>query len=598
MEGKKDQVEDLSDQRMRLIVKKDSDTRLRSELIGSQSILTPEEVNNLSRATIVGYVTLLRQLNKSTTSCRNVIDDFDPKQSKIYSDDNNDSARSKSVSDDKSREGPISLSGLVQSQVMTQSIRSTTDTLGIVKSIDYLITLQREERIEKERQLKEEKVEKERQLKQERIEKEIKEKEEKAEIQRLFDLKEKREKEEKADKEKREKEEREERWRIEREDRIERERIRADKLVEREAKDRKDQLDREQRKIEFEQLLLKDREERELRDKLRDERDAKDRRDRSEELERDRIAREQRYQEEKDERLERESRRDSRLRRATDNLKGRLSEQPEDLKSMINFFKVFESSFIAYNVDEDLKVSILIPYLNNRSKQLVLALPMGTTFEQVKVAILAEYNFSPRMYRSAFLDVFRSLGESAVQFVTRVTNSLELYLDSRGINKDYNRLLELIISDRFRDTLDEETRHYVAYHEHDGWMLPKRMAQLIDAYQSERHPNWNYLRNPKNFGSKPGNSGYRSSSSYKGTPGGKHEFVKYDRTRLFCTYCKGKGHLKSTCFKLTKPDGKSYTSKKDTQSQPSKVRSCYVCNSKFNLASSCPDKTDKKPGKT
>src|SRR5437867_1622880 len=467
MEGKKDQAEDLSDQRMRLIVKKDSDTRLRSELIGSQSILTPEEVNNLSRATLVGYVTLLRQLNKSTTSCRNVIDDFDPKQSKINSDDNNDSARSKSVSDDKSREGPISLSGLVQSQVMTQSIGPTTDTLGIVQRLDDLTTSQSEERMEKE--------------------------------------------------------EREERWRIEREDRIERERIRADKLVEREAKerkdqiereakDRKDQLDREQRKIEFEQLLLKDREERELRDKLRDERDAKDRRDRSEELERDRIAREQRYQEEKDERLERESRRDSRLRRATDNLKGRLSEQPEDLKSMINFFKVFESSFIAYNVDEDLKVSILIPYLNNRSKQLVLALETGMTFEQVKVAILAEYNFSPRMYRSAFLDAFRSLGESAVQFVTRITNSLELYLDSRGINKDYNRLLELIISDRFRDTLDEETRHYVADHEHDGWMLPKRMAQLIDAYQSERHPNWNYLRNPKNSGSKPGNSGYRSTN--------------------------------------------------------------------------------------
>src|SRR6184192_2995837 len=201
MEGKKEQTEDLSDQRMRLTVKKDSDTRLRSELVGSQSILTPEEINDLSRASLVGYVTLLRQLNKSTTSCRNVIDDFDPKQSKINSDDNNDSARSKSVSDDKSREGPISLSGLVQSQVMTQSIGSTTDTLGIVKSIDYLITLQREERIEKERQLKEEKVEKERQLKEERIEKERQLKEEKEERERLYDLRERKEREHKAEKE-------------------------------------------------------------------------------------------------------------------------------------------------------------------------------------------------------------------------------------------------------------------------------------------------------------------------------------------------------------------------------------------------------------
>src|SRR5437867_11188194 len=209
MEGKKEQIEDLSDQRMRLIVKKDSDTRLRSELVGSQSILITEEINDLSRASLVGYVTLLRQLNKSTTSCRNVIDDFDPKQSKINSYDNNDSARSKYVSDDRSsREGPISISGLVQSQVMTQSIGSTTDTLGIVKSIDYLITLQREEREErqrvlelKERQLKEDKVEKERQLKEEKVEKERQLKEEKEERERLYELRERKEKEHKAEKE-------------------------------------------------------------------------------------------------------------------------------------------------------------------------------------------------------------------------------------------------------------------------------------------------------------------------------------------------------------------------------------------------------------
>src|SRR5437867_3915852 len=152
MEEKTDKTEDLSDRRMRLIVKKDSDMRLKSELIGSQSILTPDEVNNLSRASLVGYVTLLRQLNKSTNSCRNQIDEFDPHQSKVYSDDDHDVARSKSVSDDKSsREGPISIAGLVQSQVMTQSIGPTTDTLSIVKRIDYLITLQREERIERER---------------------------------------------------------------------------------------------------------------------------------------------------------------------------------------------------------------------------------------------------------------------------------------------------------------------------------------------------------------------------------------------------------------------------------------------------------------
>src|SRR2546425_4446519 len=216
MEGA-DKTEDLSDRRMRLIVKKDSDTRLKSELIGSQSILTSDEVNDLSRASLVGYVTLLRQLNKSTNSCRNKIDDFDPQKSKICSDDDNDTARSKSVSDDKSlREEPISIAGLVQSQIMTQSIGSTTDTSSIGKSIDYLIALQREERIEKERQLKEEKEERERLYDL----RERKEKEHKAEKERLLELRENKEKQERIERENKEKQERIERENKEKEEKL------------------------------------------------------------------------------------------------------------------------------------------------------------------------------------------------------------------------------------------------------------------------------------------------------------------------------------------------------------------------------------------
>src|SRR5437867_5230362 len=84
MEGK---VDDLSDKSIRRIVKKDSDSRLRTELLGCQSILTQIEIDSLPRATLVGYVTLLRQLNKAPTSCRNKITDFDPKNSKIMESD-------------------------------------------------------------------------------------------------------------------------------------------------------------------------------------------------------------------------------------------------------------------------------------------------------------------------------------------------------------------------------------------------------------------------------------------------------------------------------------------------------------------------------
>src|SRR5437899_12598850 len=97
MNGKAD---DLSDKAVRRIVKKDNDSRLRTELLGCQSILTQIEIDSLPRATLIGYVTLTRQLNKATTSCRNKIPDFDPKNSKIIETDNGQIAKSKSASDD------------------------------------------------------------------------------------------------------------------------------------------------------------------------------------------------------------------------------------------------------------------------------------------------------------------------------------------------------------------------------------------------------------------------------------------------------------------------------------------------------------------
>ena len=127
-----DKTGDLSDKTIRRIVQKDADSRLRTELLGCQSILTQIEIDSLPRATLVGYVTLLRQLNKSSTSCRNQITDFDPKNSKIMESDNDDITKSKSLSDDLFlREGSV----LSKSHVMTQSIGPTGESSDIAKSI-------------------------------------------------------------------------------------------------------------------------------------------------------------------------------------------------------------------------------------------------------------------------------------------------------------------------------------------------------------------------------------------------------------------------------------------------------------------------------
>ena len=318
MEGKTD---DLSDMTIRRIVKKDSDSRLRTELLGCQSLLTQIEIDSLPRATLVGYVTLIRQLNKSSNSCRNKISDFDPKNSKISEGDNEELAKSKSVSDDLIlREGSI----LSKSHIITQSIGPTSESSEIAKSIEFLIAMQRDERIER---------------------------------QRKEELKENKERELLELRERKDKDDRDERWRIEREEKKERELMREERRIEREDRERKDkeekeakeqrmkeekeakeqrikeekdakdlkdkedrlkdQLDRDQRRAELEVMLTRNRNERDERENARNEKEQKERKLRLEEIERDRIFREAKYLEEKNERLAKECRKDVRLKRAT-----------------------------------------------------------------------------------------------------------------------------------------------------------------------------------------------------------------------------------------------------------------------------------------
>src|SRR2546425_4716092 len=252
--------DDLSDKTIRRIVKKDSISRLRTELLGCQSLLTQTEIDSLPRATLVGYVTLIRQLNKSSNACRNKIPDFDPKNSIISEGDDEEIAKSKSLSDDLILGEGSSLS---KSHTMTQSIGPTIEsTSDIAKSIDFLIAMQREERIERQR--KEEL-------------KELKERE-------LLELR-----------DRKEKEDRDERWRIEREDKIERERVREERRIEREERDRKDKEEREMRDRKLkEEKKAKEQKEKDEKQKLKEEKEAKEQRIKDE-----REAKEQKEKDEK-----------------------------------------------------------------------------------------------------------------------------------------------------------------------------------------------------------------------------------------------------------------------------------------------------------
>src|SRR6267154_33546 len=115
----------LTDQVLRKIVCKDDDSRLRHELSVSQSSISRDEIDQLQRYELIGYVTLLRQLNKLTTSCGNVVAEFDPSKAVLHPKDNDLKGRSQSCSDNTESEmggATASSSGIGKSLVISDQV--------------------------------------------------------------------------------------------------------------------------------------------------------------------------------------------------------------------------------------------------------------------------------------------------------------------------------------------------------------------------------------------------------------------------------------------------------------------------------------------
>ena len=200
---------------------------------------------------------------------------------------------------------------------------------------------------------------------------------------------------------------------------------------------------------------------------------------------------------EESQRKENDLKRDVRLKKAMDLMKGLIPEQPSDITGILMFFKNIENLFGVYKVDDDLKVTIMTPHLNEKSRRVVLQIAHEvTSYEQVKEAILKEHRFSPTLYRKSFLNAIKTNTESYVNFATRLNSLLNMYLDSRNVGGSYDKLVKLLVSDRLKDSLDVPTRLFVTDREQNEWYDPQTIADLVDKYVSERS---DYGRNNFSF---------------------------------------------------------------------------------------------------
>jgi len=286
------------------------------------------------------------------------------------------------------------------------------------------------------------------------------------------------------------------------------------------------------------------------------------------------------------------SRRDVRLQKAVNVMKGILYHMPYDVTGILLYFKNVDDLFLQNNIDNDLKISLLNPYLTEKARRVVMNLPPGDrdSYEHWKQAILREHRLTPKLYRQSFDNAIRTSNESCIQFATRLCTLQDFYFQSRNLDNSYNALVQLLLSDRLKDTLTPEARCFISDREGNDWFDVHRVAELIDMYESERgQSKRRYQQNYDRIGPTLYNSLRDANTTVNSGIGepiiAQRSFNSDWKRRIRCTVCNRTGHLsKDHWFSNNQRNKPKENLAKGNQNR------CFHCLSPNHLARHCPER--------
>ena len=169
-----------------------------------------------------------------------------------------------------------------------------------------------------------------------------------------------------------------------------------------------------------------------------------------------------------------------------DALKNSITIQSSDPFETIAFFRNAEHLFDSLKVPNELRGTLIRPYLNSRSKELVGRMDpvKSTKYDEIKGLILKEYKMSPAMYRDSFNNLTKREGETFAMFISRLKAVLTYYIESRGVTT-LIQLIDLLVSDRVKSCLSESCLRHVLSVESAtdlGWVDSTKLGATIDCY--------------------------------------------------------------------------------------------------------------------
>ena len=254
-----------------------------------------------------------------------------------------------------------------------------------------------------------------------------------------------------------------------------------------------------------------------------------------------------------------------------DAMKGSISRMPVEVVHFLTYFKDVERLFKKFEVPDELKAHLLRPYLNEKAKILVSRMDpeKSNDYEEVKAMLLREFQLSPAVYQEKFNTDTRKSDETCLLYSARLSSILDAYLDSRKIDKSYEKLADLLVADRIKSTLpDGCLRHILAIEstKDSGWLSSHDLAEAVDLYFANR---WRNNDRPK-----AGALGLPASTKMSVAGG----LINHPSST---TQLKASGGSSGS--------HKGFSEKPAFQGEVTKR--CFICGSKTHLKNDCPDRS-------
>ncbi|XP_023242793.1 uncharacterized protein LOC111640935 [Centruroides sculpturatus] len=166
---------------------------------------------------------------------------------------------------------------------------------------------------------------------------------------------------------------------------------------------------------------------------------------------------------------------------------------PEEEEAVPSWFRMVEVILETYEVSVELQGQIVLSVLSEKCKAALTRLSADKVkhYPSLKEFILEELRLSPAEYLKGFRRAERYPGETWPQFVSRLKDLYQYYVDSREV-ETLEGLVELTVADHIKTLLPHDARKYVILQEGKGWSKPAELARFVEKFDeasSSRSPN-------------------------------------------------------------------------------------------------------------